>query len=59
MSRSIADQMEITHLESQLASARTTVSRAINFLEQVKIALQEDDIDEAMRLINEATGAES
>ena len=52
---SIEHAMELQHLRSELAAARTVVSRAINVLEAVKIALQEDDTDEAMRLIEEAT----
>lgn len=46
--------MRVQELEGQLQSARITVSRSINVLEQVKIALEEDDHNEALRLINEA-----
>jgi hypothetical protein len=52
----IADTMRIVKLEDELRAARTVVSRAINTLEQVKIAIEEDDTEEALRLIKEATG---
>lgn len=51
----IEAQMKIQQLEGQLAAARTVVSRSINVLEQVKIALEDDDMEEAMRIIKEAT----
>lgn len=53
---SIELQMEVTRLKGELSSMRNTVSRAINVLEQVKIAIEEDDTEEAIRLIDEATG---
>lgn len=53
---SIDLQMEVAQLKGQLSSMRTIVSRAINVLEQVKIAIEEDDTEEALRLIDEATG---
>ena len=55
MKGNIETQMELQRLNSELSAARTLVSRAINALEEVKIALEEDDVDEALRIINEAT----
>lgn len=52
---SIEAQMKIVELESQLTAARRLVSRSINVLEQVKIALEEDNTEEALRIITEAT----
>lgn len=52
MSDDIGSTMRIVELESQLTSARTMFSHAINVLEQVKIAIEEDDTDEALRLID-------
>lgn len=54
----IGQQMEIVELQEQLNCARNVVSRSINYLEQVKLALEEDDTAEAMRIILEATGDE-
>jgi DNA-binding XRE family transcriptional regulator len=52
---SLVHEMELQELRDQLAHARNTVSRAINVLQQVRVALEEDDTDEALRLITEAT----
>lgn len=52
----IGQQMELAQLRSENQRARNLVSRAVNTLEQVKIALDEEDYDEAMRLVNEALG---
>lgn len=52
---SIEHELELQELRDQLASVRNTVSRAINVLEQVRIAIEEDDFNEALRLIQEAT----
>lgn len=52
---SIEHELEVQELRDQLASARNTVSRAINVLEQVRIAIEEGDDAEALRLIQEAT----
>lgn len=45
----------IIELEGQVRQMRTLVPRSINVLEEVKITLDEDDIDEAKRLIAEPT----
>lgn len=55
---SLAYELKIASLNSQLNNARTTVSRAINILEQVKIAIEEDDLEEALELIEGALGNE-
>lgn len=58
-SSTIEDAMTIQHLRSQVDHQRNVVSnvvsRAINVLEQVKIAVEEGDTNEALRLITEAT----
>jgi hypothetical protein len=51
----IGAHMKIVELEGQLTAARNVVSRSINVLEQVKIALEEDDTEEALHIIREAT----
>jgi DNA-binding XRE family transcriptional regulator len=51
----LAEKLEMAALRNELDHARITVSRAINVLEQVKIAIEEGDTDEALRLIAEAT----
>jgi phosphopantothenate synthetase len=52
---SIEHAMEVQQLRDELAHARRVVSRAINMLEQVRIALEDGDTDEALRIITEAT----
>jgi len=52
---SIEHAMEVQQLRDELQHARSVVSRAINTLEQVRLALEDDDIDEALRIITEAT----
>lgn len=51
---SIELQMKVTELQDENSHLRNLVSRSINILSQVKVALEEDDTDEAMRLIDEA-----
>ena len=46
---------KIIELEGQVRQMRTLVPRSINVLEEVKITLDEDDIDGAKRLITEPT----
>lgn len=56
---SMEQEFKIVQLEGQLAQAKTVVSRAINVLEQVRIALEDDeDPEEALRLIKEATNGQ-
>jgi hypothetical protein len=56
MSRSLEDQMLIEDLNFKLTNCRVVVSRSINIMELISIALDEDDIDEARRIIKEALG---
>ena len=56
---SIELEMQIVQLRSEISHLRTVVSRSINILEQVKIALEDDDHDEALKLVSEALGEHS
>ena len=56
MSDNLALQLEVTQLRSQVSSMRTLVSRTINVLEQIQLALEEDDYEEALRIVKEARG---
>lgn len=55
---SAAETMKIVQLEGQLNAKHRQVSSLINLIEQISIALDEDDVDEARRLIAEARGEE-
>jgi len=55
MTDAIKKDMRIASLESELSDARRLVSRAICTLLQVRVAIEEDDVDEALRIIEEAT----
>lgn len=57
MSMDIGEQMEFQQLRDENSRMRTVVSRSINILEQVKIALEEDDTEEALRIVQEATAS--
>lgn len=55
-STDIGASMRLIQAQEAAKGAQHVVSRATNMLQQVKIALEEDDYEEAMRLINEAIG---
>lgn len=48
-------QLKVVRLEGDVSALRTRISMLINLVEQVRIALEEDDSDEALRIINEAS----
>ena len=55
---SIAEQMLKQRAADAEAQARTFITRTRNTMEAVKIAIQEGDDDEAIRLIEEVLGPE-
>ena len=56
MSDNIGQAMQIVKLEGELSRVKTLVSRTINVLIEVRMAVQEEDYDEAMSLLNDALG---
>ncbi len=53
----IAQTLKIVQLEGDLRAKSLQISGLINLVEQVRIALEEDDEpDEAFRLVKEALG---
>lgn len=52
---SMKDTMRIVKLEAKVKVAHQQYSMALNLIEQVKVALEEDDPEEALRLIEEAS----
>lgn len=52
----VATTMKIVQLESEISAQHRRVSALINLIEQIEVALEEDDAEEALRLIKEQRG---
>ena len=50
---SLAHKMEKAELESQLRTVRQSCSQFMNVIEQIRIFLEEDDVQGALDLIGE------